>query len=84
MPDAREKGRWFRREYNTVRPHSSLDYATPKEFGAAAVVSHETLARLGPEDDLEDVEKIINHTPQKFYTADLAPLKKYLWFKGNS
>jgi putative transposase len=32
VPDAREKGRWFRREYNTVRPHSSLGYKTPKEF----------------------------------------------------
>ena len=30
--DAREKGGWFRREYNTVRPHSSLDYKTPKQF----------------------------------------------------
>ena len=30
--DAKEKGEWFRREYNTVRPHSSLDYKTPKEF----------------------------------------------------
>jgi putative transposase len=35
VPDAREKGKWFRREYNTVRPHSSLDYATPKEFSAS-------------------------------------------------
>lgn len=33
--DAREKGTWFRREYNTVRPHSSLGYATPKEFSAS-------------------------------------------------
>jgi transposase InsO family protein len=33
--DAREKGRWYRREYNAVRPHSSLGYATPKEFSAA-------------------------------------------------
>jgi transposase InsO family protein len=33
--DAREKGSWYRREYNTVRPHSSLGYATPKEFSAA-------------------------------------------------
>lgn len=32
VPDAREKGAWFRREYNTVRPHSSLDYQTPKQF----------------------------------------------------
>jgi transposase InsO family protein len=32
--DAREKGEWFRREYNAVRPHSSLDYKTPKQFSA--------------------------------------------------
>ena len=31
-PDAKEKGEWFRREFNRVRPHSSLDYKTPKEF----------------------------------------------------
>jgi putative transposase len=30
--DARNKARWFRREYNTVRPHSSLEYKTPQEF----------------------------------------------------
>jgi putative transposase len=30
--DAKEKGEWFRREFNTIRPHSSLDYKTPKEF----------------------------------------------------
>jgi putative transposase len=35
VPDAREKGKWFRREYNTIRPHSSLNYATPKEFSAS-------------------------------------------------
>jgi putative transposase len=32
VADAREKGEWFRREYNTVRPHSSLGYKTPREF----------------------------------------------------
>jgi transposase InsO family protein len=32
VADARAKGRWFRREYNTIRPHSALDYKTPKEF----------------------------------------------------
>jgi putative transposase len=32
VPDARAKGAWHRREYNTVRPHSSLQYKTPKEF----------------------------------------------------
>jgi putative transposase len=35
MADARAKGSWFRREYNAVRPHSALGYATPKEFSAA-------------------------------------------------
>jgi transposase InsO family protein len=35
VPDARAKGSWYRREYNKVRPHSSLGYATPTEFGEA-------------------------------------------------
>jgi transposase InsO family protein len=35
VPDAKEKGEWFRREYNTIRPHSSLDYKTPKQFSDA-------------------------------------------------
>jgi transposase InsO family protein len=35
VADARAKGSWFRREYNAVRPHSSLGYATPKEFSGA-------------------------------------------------
>lgn len=30
--DARSKACWFRREYNTARPHSSLAYKTPQEF----------------------------------------------------
>jgi transposase InsO family protein len=33
--DARARAKWYRREYNTVRPHSSLGYSTPKEFSAA-------------------------------------------------
>ena len=35
VADARAKAAWYRREYNAVRPHSSLGYATPKEFSAA-------------------------------------------------
>lgn len=35
VADARAKASWFRREYNTVRPHSSLGYATPREFSGA-------------------------------------------------
>lgn len=31
--------------------------------------------------DVEEIKKIITDTPQKFYTAFLAPLKKYLSFK---
>ena len=31
-PDARAKAAWFRREYNTIRPHSSIGYKTPREF----------------------------------------------------
>jgi putative transposase len=41
VADARAKGSWFRREYNTVRPHSSLGYATPKEFSAACDAKEE-------------------------------------------
>jgi putative transposase len=35
VADARAKAAWYRREYNTVRPHSSLGYATPKDFSTA-------------------------------------------------
>jgi putative transposase len=35
VEDAYEKAAWFRREYNVIRPHSSLGYATPKEFSDA-------------------------------------------------
>jgi transposase InsO family protein len=34
VADARAKGAWWRREYNTIRPHSSLGYQTPKAFSA--------------------------------------------------
>jgi putative transposase len=32
VPDARDQASWYRREYNNVRPHSSLGYTTPKLF----------------------------------------------------
>jgi putative transposase len=41
VADARAKAWWFRREYNTVRPHSSLDYATPREYIAACDAKEE-------------------------------------------
>jgi transposase InsO family protein len=30
--DAQARARWWRREYNTIRPHSGLGYRTPQEF----------------------------------------------------
>ncbi len=35
VADARAKASWHRREYNAIRPHGSLSYATPNEFSAA-------------------------------------------------
>jgi putative transposase len=32
VPDARARATWFRRDYNTIRPHSSIEYKTPREF----------------------------------------------------
>jgi hypothetical protein len=32
VADARAKATWFRREYNTISPHSSIGYRTPREF----------------------------------------------------
>lgn len=34
VADAKAQAAWFRREYNTVRPHSGLDYQTPQAFAA--------------------------------------------------
>jgi len=46
VADARAKGSWYRREYNTVRPHSSLGYATPKEFSAACDAKEERKRKI--------------------------------------
>ena len=32
VSDARAKALWYRREYNRIRPHSSLSYRTPQAF----------------------------------------------------
>jgi transposase InsO family protein len=34
VADARARAAWWRRQYNTVRPHSGLGYKTPKEFSS--------------------------------------------------
>ena len=46
VADARAKASWFRREYNTVRPHSSLGYATPKEFSATCDAKEERKQKI--------------------------------------
>ncbi len=46
----------FRREYNEERPHSSLDYQTPKTFAAACKTK--TLITLST----EMIEEVQNHT----------------------
>jgi putative transposase len=40
VPDAKAKGSWFRREYNTIRPHSSIGYKTPREFSEECDRNH--------------------------------------------
>jgi transposase InsO family protein len=40
VADARAKGTWFRREYTTVRPPSSLGYQTPQEFSDSCARRH--------------------------------------------
>jgi transposase InsO family protein len=34
VEDARAKARWYRQEFNTIRPHSALRYQTPSQFAA--------------------------------------------------
>jgi len=43
--DARRKIAAWRKEYNEERPHSSLDYKTPREFAAAQAVGFYTAVR---------------------------------------
>ena len=37
MEDVREKVEEYRKDYNTIRPHSSLDYRPPSEYAQSAV-----------------------------------------------
>ena len=53
LPEARQKIEAWRRDYNQVRPHSSLGYQTPEEFAAQAAArgaSPPTPLALIPED----------------------------------
>ena len=40
VSDARGKAKWWRREYNRIRPHGSLSYQTPEEFSAWLLQQH--------------------------------------------
>jgi putative transposase len=40
VADARSKASWFRRESNTIRPHSSIEYKTPREFSEECDQKH--------------------------------------------
>jgi len=46
LQDAKEKIEPWREEYNTLRPHSSLDDLTPKEFAEQHANSHGNHSRL--------------------------------------
>ena len=45
LAEARGLVEVWRREYNTVRPHSSLGYKTPSEFAASCVASNSATLR---------------------------------------
>lgn len=60
VADARAKGTWWRREYNTIRPHSSLSYKTPKEFSAECDGGRHGQPPNGGSDN---VSTLVNGTP---------------------
>jgi putative transposase len=47
VADAKAQAAWFKREYNTVRPHSGLGYRTPQEFAASCGAARFEEARGG-------------------------------------
>jgi len=49
--DARRKISAWRKEYNELRPHSSLGYKTPKEFAEAQAVGFDTAVREARDSD---------------------------------
>ncbi len=47
VADAKAQAAWFRTEYNTVRPHSGLNYRTPQQFAASCGAARSDGARGG-------------------------------------
>jgi putative transposase len=54
VPDARAKAGWFRRESNTIRPHSSIGYKTPREFSEES--DRKAAAEQPPKSKLEHAD----------------------------
>lgn len=63
VADARAKATWWRREYNTIRPHSALAYQTPKEFSARCAVGPSVNGHL--KDDNSSKRTNVSGGPQK-------------------
>jgi putative transposase len=60
VAEARAKAGWWRREYNTIRPHSSLSYKTPKEFSDECDRGQHGQP---PNKGRDDVSALVNGTP---------------------
>lgn len=47
VADAKARAAWFRKEFNEVRPHSALNYQTPKAFAARCELKAKEHERVG-------------------------------------
>ncbi len=73
--DARRKITEWRREYNEVRPHSSLGYLTPNEYAVRATTSYGKDA-CQKTTSLENAEKRVSHFPPAPTTAAVLETKQ--------
>jgi putative transposase len=73
--DARRKIAEWRREYNEVRPHSSLGYLTPNEYAARGTTSYGKDA-CQKTASLENAEKRVSHFPTAPATAAVLETKQ--------
>ncbi len=60
VADARAKATWWRREYNRIRPHSSLRYKTPMQFSAEC---DRGLHGQSPHDEADHGSACVDGTP---------------------
>jgi putative transposase len=73
--DARRKIAEWRREYNEVRPHSSLGYLTPNEYAAREKTSYGKDA-CQKRASLENAEQRVSHFPTAPATAAVLETKQ--------